>query len=166
MPKAELTIGTKHLSYFFCGFWRPLSFITHFHVFTMITSYIIYTLIYSLHLSFWPAACVTFNEDEPPTALFLAATLFLEMLPVSCIKWSFNSQFSHPSNRVSFSRFELRIDFHLVSKFASFFSLFLVSLSLSQSWRRDSISRPPRKCTEEKSCILPPRPCRWKICNV
>ena len=28
------------------GFWRPLVFITHFHAFTMITSYIIYTLIY------------------------------------------------------------------------------------------------------------------------
>ena len=57
----------------------------------MITSYIIYTLIFilSLHLSFWPAAWVTFNEDELQLPLFLAATRVSWMLHVSRVKWSF-----------------------------------------------------------------------------
>ena len=39
----------------------------------------------SLHLSLWPAAWVTFNEDELQLPLFLAATRVSWMLHVSCV---------------------------------------------------------------------------------
>ena len=69
------------LSKFFFCFWRPILLTTHFHALIMVTSYIIH-FISSLHLSSWPAAWVTFNEDELQLPLFLAATRFF--LNASC----------------------------------------------------------------------------------
>ena len=98
---------------------------------------------------------------------FFHKKYYLSISNAALVKWSFDS---HPSNRVSFSRFELRIKSDFERARASlpvcgraFFCfsfpnlhLSLASLSRKRSWRRDLIPRPPRKCAEVVHS--PPRP--------
>ena len=74
----------------------------------MVTSYIIHTLIYIYILSISPqsAALETFNGAISTSNLFFLLQL-ASFQNASCVKWSFNS---HPSNRVSCSLYELRIE--------------------------------------------------------
>ena len=148
-------------------FMLPVSFflllkayITHctFSCLTMVTSYIIHNFISSHHLSLLTSCLCNIQwRKSLQLTLFLAATLFSRLL--SCFMHQMVVQFTcflHPSNRVSFSRLELKIESEhacfnaslvvhfagvpfFVSKFIFFSPLFL---SL-QSWRRDLILRPP-----------------------
>ena len=143
-------------SFFFC-FWRPILLTTHFHAFDNGNQLHHPQLhFFTPSLLYWPAACVTFNGERASNCPYFLLQLFsLDCFHVSCVKWSFNSHVLHPSNRVSFSRLELKIESErarfnaslvihfagvpfFVSKFV-FLSFFFLSL---QSWRRDSILRP------------------------
>ena len=134
----------------------------------MITSYIIYTLIlYSLHLSLWPAALVTFNEEDLQLPLFLAATPFSWMLHVSRVMVVHSACYTSFELSILFT-LELRIKSSIASalgrqwSFAGvpFFVRLQIRVSLSflslakEVWRRDSIPSFVRK-NVQKSYILP-----------
>ena len=72
----------------------------------MVTSYIRHTLIYILSISPQSAALETFNGAISTSNLFFLLQL-ASFRNASCVKWSFNS---HPSNRVSCSLYDLRIE--------------------------------------------------------
>ena len=132
---------------------------------TMAIKFFFVCVICSLHLSLWPAAWVTSNEDELQQPLFLAATRvswMLNILHVLPRRLSCCSLLTpHPSNQVSCSVHALRAWDRVLfsSALARLWSFtgapvfpFLIRFSINcSSWRQDSISRP----SERMSTILP-----------